>query len=206
MWGAGYVWSATLNEGVVMGLRRKRFILDAGFQWRFVICFIAVALMGSVAATLSFNIVAMEVLEELQWSVHLKAPSTADVLRPLFLYINLFNVIFVLTLLTITGVWMLRRLKGPIYRITQNLKMIAAGNLSSAIVLRQRDEFKDVAEALNEMLNRTRERCTRCREKYKEISQALSELEMAYAREEPVKEAGERIIQSIQTMRNDLSQ
>ena len=144
-----------------MGLRRKKIILDTGFQWRFVICFILVALLGSVAATLFFNIFAMEILEELQWSIHLKAPSTADVLRPLFLDIILFNVIFLLILLVITGVWMLRRMRGPIYRITQNLRLIEAGNRSSTIVLRRRDEFKDVAEALNEMVNKTRERFTR---------------------------------------------
>jgi methyl-accepting chemotaxis protein len=126
------------------------------------------------------------------------------VLKPLFIYVNLFNLLFVAVLLVITGALMLRKVNGPLYRIAEDLKMIGEGNLSSAIILRKRDEFRDVAVALNEMLERLRVRFSELREGYEEISQQLLELEMAQARGIPTEDQRERVIGMIQELQEQI--
>lgn len=188
-----------------MKYRRRTYIVSSGFQWKFVIVFVTVALMGSVAATVFFNFFALERLEELRWSAFVTVQSTSEVLRPFFIYANLFSLIFVLGLLAVTGAWMLRKVNGPIYRIMQDLKTIGEGNFSSAIILRKKDEFRDVAAALNEMLEGMRAKLSEFRAGHEEISQALVELETDHAKGMPINEKGEGIIVMIQELRKKIS-
>ena len=187
-----------------MKYRRRRYIVSSGFQWRFVLGFVAAALMGSVVATALFNSFALKRLEELRWSAFVTVQSTGEVLKPLFIYANLFSFIFVAVLLVITGVLMIRKVNGPLYRIAEDLKMIGEGNLSSAIILRKRDEFRDVALALNEMLETLRVRFSDLRERYEEISQQLLELEMAEARGIPTEHQKEKVIAMIQELQKQI--
>jgi methyl-accepting chemotaxis protein len=187
-----------------MKYRRRRYIVSSGFQWRFVLGFVAVALMGSAVATVFFNLFALRRLEELRWSASVAAQSTGEVLKPLFIYANLFSLLFVAVLLVITGILMMRRVNGPLYRIAEDLKMIGEGNLSSTIILRKRDEFRDVAVALNEMLEKLRVGFSELREKYEEISQHLLELEMAQARGIPTEHQRENIIAMVQELQEQI--
>ena len=188
----------------MMRYRRRRYIVSSGFQWRFVLGFVAVALAGSGLATLLFNILAQRRLEELRWSAFVPVQSTGEVLKPLFVYVNLFSVIFVAVLLVITGALMLKKVSGPIYRITKDLKMIGAGNFSSVITLRQQDEFRDVAEALNEMLDRLRETFSESRARYEQISTELMELETAHENGVPVGDRIERVTTMIQELQQKM--
>ena len=190
---------------IAMKFRRRTYIVSSGFQWKFVIVFVTVALIGSVAATVFFNFFALERLEELRWSAFVTVQSTSEVLRPFFISANLFSLIFVLGLLVITGAWMLRKVNGPIYRIMQDLKTIGEGNFSSAIILRKKDEFRDVAAALNEMLEGMRAKSSEFRAGHEEISQALVELETDHAKGMPINEKGEGIIVMIQELRKKIS-
>jgi methyl-accepting chemotaxis protein len=86
----------------------------------------------------------------------------------------------------------------------QDLKTIGGGNFSSAIILRKKDEFKDVAVALNEMLDGTRERFSEFRAKHEEISQALVELEIDHAKGNPVEARADKITAMIQDLKKNL--
>lgn len=167
--------------------------------------FVVVALAGSAVATALFNLCALRRLEVLRWSAFVPVQSTGEVLKPLFIHVNLFSLLFVAVLLVITGALMMRKVNGPLYRIAEDLKMIGEGNLASNIILRKRDEFRDVAAALNEMLERLRVRFSELRERYEEISQQLLELEMAQARGIPTVHQREKIIAMIQELQKQIS-
>jgi len=185
--------------------RRRRYIVSPGFQWRFVLGFVLVALTGSAVATALFNLFALRRLEVLRWSAFVPVQSTGEVLKPVFIYVNLFSLLFVAVLLVITGALMMRKVSGPIYRIAEELKMIGEGNLSSEIILRKRDEFRDVAIALNEMLEKLRVRFSELKERYEEISQQLLELEITQARGIPTDHQREKVIGMIQELQKQIS-
>jgi methyl-accepting chemotaxis protein len=52
----------------------------------------------------------------------------------------------------LTGILLTHRMAGPIYKFKQELERIEAGHAPRPIVLRKRDEFHDVAEALTRAL------------------------------------------------------
>ena len=188
-----------------MKYRRRKYVVRAGFQWRFVLNFIIVAIVGNLTATVLFNFFAIKKLEEFRWSVHLSEQATGEVLTSLFLYIIFFSLIFVSVLLVIIGAWMRKKMDGPIYRITEALRQIKEGNAFSPISLRHKDEFRDVAVAINDMLYRIRKRFDEIRAEYGEVSQALDELKAVYAKGRAGKEVEDRIIVEVQTLQKKLS-
>ncbi len=189
-----------------MRFRRRRYIVSSGVQWRFSLIFITAVLMGGLAATALFNIMAVKRLEEIQWSVFMTAQSTGEVLRPLFTYVTIFSLVFTFALLMITLAWMLKKLNGPLYRIVKDLKLIRAGNFSTDIILRRKDEFADVSVALNDMLAKMRQKFSEYKDGYDEISQALVDLEIAHAKGLPVNKDADRITGLVQHLQNQLSQ
>jgi len=187
-----------------MKFRRRRYITNAGFQWRFVFGFMVSALLGSLAATVVFNYLATQKLEELRWSVFFNAASTGELLQSFFIYINLFSLLFVAALFIITGIIMMKKINGPLYRIIKSLKPIVDGDFSSTIALRQKDEFGDTASALNDMRQQINERFHKLNIDYQNISQALNELKTAQAKGEPVSESAKRIIGNVHNMQDEI--
>jgi len=187
-----------------MKFRRRRYITNAGFQWRFVFGFMVSTLLGSVAATVVFNYLATQKLEELRWSVFFSAASTSEVLKSFFIYVNLFSLLFVAVLFIITGIIMMKKMNGPLYRIIKSLKPIGEGDFSSTITLRQKDEFGDTASALNNMRHQISERFRALKNNYQDISHALNELKAAQSKGEPVNKIAGQIMANVQNLQNKI--
>lgn len=188
-----------------MKLRRRRYIVNAGFQWKFVLGFVTASLMGSVISTVLFNLFSLTRLEELQWSVHISEQSTGEVLTPLFLYFNLFNTIFVSVLFVITGVWMMKKVKGHLYHIIQYLKRIKEQDFSTHIHLRQKDELWDVVIVLRNMHDKMKKRFSRFKSEYERISKALVEFEISHARGIPAKKKEKMVIDMLRKLQKEMS-
>jgi methyl-accepting chemotaxis protein len=56
----------------------------------------------------------------------------------------------------VTGLYFSHAMAGPIYRIKEELKRVVEGKAIRAISLRKGDEFQDIAEAMNQALERVR--------------------------------------------------
>ncbi|MDA3786896.1 MAG: methyl-accepting chemotaxis protein [Desulfobacula sp.] len=161
-----------------MGYRKRRkYIVHSRFQLKFALGFIIAALVGGIFSTALFNYLAMIKLEQLQWSVHVSASSTGEVLKQIFLYVNGINLIFVSILFAITGFWMLKKINGPVYRIIKSLELIKKGDLSRPVILRQKDEFGNVAKNIDEMREQIRRRFVDSKKMYETISQSLQDME-----------------------------
>ncbi len=183
-----------------MKYRRRRYIVDSGFQWRFAACFILVVLAGSTASTAIFSFFALEQLESIQWRMHLKVQSTGEFLMPLFIHVNTFVLVFVCVLLILTWIIIRGKLRGPIYRLIKGLKQMVDGDLSSPIILRGKDAFKDVAEALDGMREIIREQFHDLQKEYAEISKGLSEMERHHALGNPISEKRKEVLSRVRKL------
>ncbi|NOX35054.1 MAG: methyl-accepting chemotaxis protein [Deltaproteobacteria bacterium] len=157
--------------------KRQKYIVQPKFQFKFALAFIIAALIGSISSTALFNYFAMIKLEQLQWSVHISTQSTGEVLKLIFIYINLFSLVFVSILFGITGFRMLKKINGPVYRLIKCLELIKNGDLSKPVVLRQKDEFTNVAKSLDDMREQIRRRFIESKKQYENISQAAKAIE-----------------------------
>jgi len=183
---------------------RKKYLIDMTFQGKFALVFAIAAVIGNVVSTAIFIILSREKLESLQWSVHVSAQSTGEIMQSLSIQVGIFNLILVLVLIFITGIWMMKKTRGPLYRISNDLEKVCAGDFSSPIVLRQKDEFKDVADALNDMIENTRARLNSFKNSYEDISRNILDLEVKLAKGFQIREESEKLAQSIKKLRSDL--
>lgn len=153
-----------------MKSRRHTYIVDRKLQFRYILMFVLACLAGSMASLTLFNMLAMKRLDALIWSTHLNVESTGEILRPLSLYVNIADFIFVLLLLLLIAKWMIAKTSGPLYRMSNDVRKISGGDLSTEITLRQTDDFQSTAGELDKMTRSLRERFTIINEKYKAIS------------------------------------
>ncbi len=156
--------------------KRKKYLVHPGFQLKFALGFIISALAGSILSTALFNYLSMIKLEQLQWSVHVSAKSTGDILWLIFLYVNFSSLLFVFILFVITGIKMLKKTDMPVYQLIKSIELIKNGDLSTPVVLRQEDEFGYIAENINDMRELIRIRFIDSNREYKKISQAIQDI------------------------------
>lgn len=159
-----------------MKFRRRTYINDAKMQMKFVIVFVTICLLGSILTSAVFNYLALKELEALMWSTHISIKTTDELLRPLFINITIINFLLIAAFLLITGIWMIRKTTGPLYRMLKDLQKVAAGGLSTDITLRQKDELKDIAYALNTMVKGIKDRFADINKKYADVSLSVKEL------------------------------
>jgi methyl-accepting chemotaxis protein len=156
--------------------RRRKYINDTKLQMKFVSSFVIVCILSSILTSVVFNYLALIKLESLMWSTHINIKSTDELLRPLFININIINLLFVAALLIVTGLWLIRKITGPLYRMQKDIRKIATGDLSAGMTLRQKDELKDIAYELNIMIKSIRDRFAAINEKYADISESVKVL------------------------------
>lgn len=186
-----------------MKLLRHQYIVNKSFQWKFVLNFIVALVIGNGLSTVVFITLAMEKLDELQLNMHVTAKSTGEIMRPLFFWFTFTNLLMVLVLFIVLSVRMKKKMNGPLYRISKDLERVAEGDFSTSIAVRGQDEFANVAETLDEMVSKLKERLMRFREKYKNISGGFVDLEVSQARGTGAKEQAKEMILSIEKLKQE---
>jgi len=184
-----------------MKFRRRTYITNPGFQWKMVLPFVVLSLLVSIVSNVAFNILATQKLDALRWSIHIDEQTVNGFLRPLFFSVNIAAVVAVSVILIIAGIVMMEKVKGPFFRIKQELKRIREGDLEENIVLRGGDEFKDVAEALNEMLGGMRGKMAGFKNDYRKISRDIDRLEIVRAEGKPIKDEAARLAERVKKLR-----
>jgi methyl-accepting chemotaxis protein len=189
-----------------MKFRRRKYVINSGLQMRFSFLFIIVALLGNILAVGAFNMFSLKKLDAARWSTHLDVESTGELLYPVFLYVNIGAFLFITLLFIIIGAWMLRKTTGPLIRMSKDIKRVTEGDLSSQIVLRQKDEFKDVADELNIMTEKLRGRFINIKDKYASISQSVAMLEKGPGDKEVTSTAFNSILKNIEGLEAEINE
>ena len=165
------------REGDVMMFLRRKYLVSSEFQLKFILTFLIISLLGSVAAAVVFNVVAMSELEAHIWSVHISAQSTGDILKQLFIKVNVISLLCISALLAVIAFLVIRKTAGALHRMSYDIRRIAGGDLSAGVSLRAKDDFRDVADTLNSMTQNLRAEFLSMTETYNDISRQLRSLE-----------------------------
>ena len=188
-----------------MKYRRRNYMINSGLQMRYSFLFIIVALLGNICAVGAFNLLSLKKLEATRWSTHLNVESTGELLYPVFLYINIGAFLFISLLFILIGAWMLRKTTGPLIRMSKDISRVTEGDLSSQIVLRQKDEFKDVADELNVMTENLKGRFINIKDKYESISRSVAMLEKDTGERDAASTAYSSILKNIEGLEEEIN-
>jgi HAMP domain-containing protein len=135
--------------------RLRNFLLNPRFQAKTIFWIVLSGLTMFVVCSSVFYVF---VRENYQLLVDL-APMTDDVraqlyreLHQILLLLGGFAVVF-LAFMAMIGLVISHRTAGPLYRIKRVIEEVALGNPSARIHLRPNDDFQDVAESFNKMMD-----------------------------------------------------
>ncbi len=145
--------------------RRKQFIVARGFQYRVIWQLILVV----ISSILVSNVVTLAFLKIREWTdpssqnlIYL-TNSLSDTLefsrimdflwRPM-----LASTLIGVLLVCLFGIFYSHRIAGPLFNLKRMLKQLGEGNFQLNMHIRKTDEFHDVEESFNQMMDNLRER------------------------------------------------
>lgn len=145
--------------------KRRTYYIKNSVQSKFIFRFVAISLVGGIAAVTAFNFLAYKKIDSVLYSMRLPNISPGGLLWNEMIYTNVFVVLFILVVFAFTARSLFNKVHGPLKKLTNDIKRMEEGDLSQEISLRQNDEFTDFAGDLNTMA--------------KELNQQFSEIRSA---------------------------
>ena len=155
---------------------RRKYIVDTGFQGRFILAFVAICLMGMVFATGLFNYLVMGEIEDMKWRMVWYESSLGDMVFPHLFYLSLFAVLFTASSTAFVSWLITWKVAGPIYRLKKDIDSVAGGNLGLRIALRRADAFRETALELDRMAGALRDRLGDIDSDFREVKKIIDSL------------------------------
>ncbi len=157
--------------------RRRIYLIKRKSQMRFIIRFCLLVIAGALISGVIIYLMSTSTVTTSFRNSRLKITSTADFILPALLLSSLISVVLVGVATIVVTLFTSHRIFGPLYHLEKDVSRVAEGNLKVRFNLRPKDEMKDLAASLNEMVQALRN-------KVSEIKDALSEIESTPLSEE----------------------
>jgi len=132
--------------------RRRRYIVKKEFQLKYVGLIVAVMLLSAVISGYIIYYNSWVLLGEKLANVY-----PQGMLVQVFRSVNmrLFVAMFFVAIICVgIGILASHRIAGPVFRMIRFLGNVTAGDYSQRIHLRKKDELKDLAEAINKLVDK----------------------------------------------------
>ena len=125
---------------------RKQYIVKKGFQLRFMVVIIIAMVLIALVTALSLYSAVMQTLVTQFHGENLALIQHAITYK---LFVRSLLLIFAIAILS---VFISHRTAGPIYKFEQIIRALASGKVVQEIKLRKRDEFYELASAINNLI------------------------------------------------------
>lgn len=173
--------------------RRRHYFIKKDFQFRFIMKFCLLVLLGVTLSTGLLFLFSQDTLTSSFNQSRLVIESTAWAILPAVIYTNLIT-LGLISLATVgVTLFVSHKLAGPMYRLEADLKIIGEGDLTKRIRLRKKDQFKDLVESLNLTTAGLHEKVLALRVEVEKIIRLASEQREPEAVIEPLKALHERM-------------
>ena len=132
--------------------KRTHYFIRKDFQGRFVLGFFLAILVAAVVFTVILSIFSAYTMTMTYEDFSLRLDRTP---KALFLYVVRAYGVYILflgALISVISVFLSHRIAGPLFRFERSVEEITKGNLAFCIVLRKKDEGKELADLMNTMI------------------------------------------------------
>ena len=141
---------------MALQMRRKRYFVGEGLQLRFARFVILFAVLACVLTGLVVFYTTFTMLGEKLAQVYPQG-RLMTIYRSVHIAL-LVNILILVPILFYVSIRFSHRIAGPLPKIYEGLRQIGSGNFSVHLVLRKRDELRDLADVINEMARNLKER------------------------------------------------
>ncbi len=149
--------------------KRRTYYIKNSAQSKFIFRFVAISLVGGIAAVTTFNFLAYKKIDSVLYSMRMPNISPSGLLWNEMVYTNIFVVLFILMVFAFTAKGLYNKVHGPLKKLTNDIKRMGEGDLSQETSLRQNDEFTDFAGDLNTMAKELNKKFSEVRSANEEI-------------------------------------
>jgi methyl-accepting chemotaxis protein len=159
-------------------IKRKQYFVQKDFQSKFILKFCMVLLIGIIISIGLLYLFSENTLTSSFEHSRLVIKNTASAILP-----NVFlshSIAFVLIALLTIAVTLLisHKLAGPLFRFQKELKEIGNGDLSKDVKIRKKDQFKAVADSLDQMRVNLQKKVADIKDEVDQIIESASEQEI----------------------------
>lgn len=159
------------------GPQRHVFLINRIFQIRFILKIVAVVLGSTALAAVAFYLLAEGALSTTGLAMEQQGEDLRAVLLPAVALAALITFALVTVLAVAITVRETHRLAGPLHRFEQNIRLMAEGRFGAETRLRQGDELRGLADAINALSRSVLAASGRARGAASRLREARAELE-----------------------------
>lgn len=177
--------------------RRRNYFIKKKFQVNFTVKFLIIILIEAFLAAGLFLYLSKGTLTTGYLGSELRIARTYDFFLPMLLLSNL----IIVGISAVIGIGVLiflsHRLAGPLYRFENILNTIKKGDLTQRFKLREKDEFVDLANSINEHTDTLDKNMGHLKAGVMEFSQLISKMQTALTSNPSANKELERLLQEM---------
>jgi methyl-accepting chemotaxis protein len=132
-------------------IKRRQYFVQKGFQSKFILKFCLILLIGIILSTVFLFLFSENTLTSSFEQSRLVIKNTATAILPNVFLSHLIAFVLIILLTIAVTLLVSHKLAGPLFRFQKELNEIGNGDLSKVIKIREKDQFKAVADSLNQM-------------------------------------------------------
>jgi len=157
-----------------MNYRRRKFLINKAYQFKYSLFLIGLILVLFIGIALSTYYLVYPMLSKQFFGAitYTQAKNLANRLILVYFFETVIFIIFVFLLTIIFS----HRIIGPVNRFKELVDKIRGGDFSTRIHLREHDEFKGLADSIDELLNKFEEDFNILKEKINELENSAKEV------------------------------
>ncbi len=129
--------------------KRRNYFINKDFQGRYIFNYFILAAIGSILFIAVFSFFSSNTLSISYDNYHLQIGLTPGILFKKILSTQWVFIVLGGAVVVIVTLFLTHRVAGPFYRFEIALNEMIGGNISRKIILRQKDEGKDLAVKIN---------------------------------------------------------
>ncbi|PIU40046.1 MAG: hypothetical protein COT00_03740 [Candidatus Omnitrophica bacterium CG07_land_8_20_14_0_80_50_8] len=134
---------------MALTLRRKKYLVDRGIQFRFARFVIVFVFLASVLTGLTIFFTTFMMLGEKLAAVYPQG-RLIEIFQSVYMAFFI-DMLILAPIIFVGSIIFSHRIAGPLPKIYQTLKHIGHGHFDEPLTLRKHDELKELAAAINEM-------------------------------------------------------
>lgn len=169
--------------------RRKNYFIKKELQGKYIFSFFLFVILGGIFFTIIFSLLSTNTLTIVYENYNLKIGKTPvmlikEILRAHWIFIVAGGLIVV-----VLSMFLTHRFAGPLFRFEKSVEEMLSGNFDFQIRLRTKDEGKELAEKMNQLLGMLSSKIREMRDLGSEIDSKLTDISKAIPMEEKYREA-----------------
>ena len=131
--------------------KRKQYFIKKGFQFKFIVKFCLLVLIGVIISTLLVLLFTHGTLTSSFQHSRLIIKNTSSAILPAVIYTNLITLGLISLASILVTLFVSHKIAGPMFRIEEDMKEISEGDLTKKIRFRRKDQITDLADSINKM-------------------------------------------------------